>query len=86
MSKSPVQKKNKNKDTQSAKNTTLLDFMGACEAIFSGKKVTRTEWNDEDEYFYMVGEQLHVHHNDGKYHVLALRLVDVTGTDYYVLE
>jgi len=59
-----------------------IGFDQAVLAMLSGKKVRKSDWNDE--YAFIDGEYLCLQKKDGKHHWI-LRTVDLEGDDYTVL-
>ncbi len=62
----------------------LLTWGEACNAILDGKRVTKASWSDEDSWFFLRADILHLRKPDGSYHVLMVSKADMDGTDYYV--
>jgi len=62
-----------------------MSFQEAIAIIMSGGKITRVEWNDEKEYFFMEGDDLMVHHINGSITKLLLRRPDMEATDWIVI-
>jgi hypothetical protein len=59
-----------------------VDFDQARLALLSGKKIRKSDWNED--YAFMDGEFLCLQKKDGKHHWI-LRTVDLEGDDYIVL-
>jgi len=52
--------------------------------IVAGKKVTKLEWDNKEEYGFMKDEILSIHRN-GKDHGWLVSLADISGEDWYAL-
>lgn len=59
-----------------------MDFYEAIRQIVLGKKVTKSEWNNED-YVFMKAELLHIN-RDGKDHQWIISLADISGEDWKI--
>lgn len=60
-----------------------MSFGEAIDKILNGKRVTRIEWNDKEEYGYLDGEDLSIHHKgDDTHHIWRVRIVDMSAKDY----
>jgi hypothetical protein len=66
-------------------NPKQESFYLALADIAAGKKVTKTEWDNKEEYGFMNSEILSIHRN-GKDHGWLVSLADISGEDYYALE
>ncbi len=62
----------------------LLTFPEAIKEIMKGRKVTRVEWDSNEEYAFLKDEFLSIH-TRGKDHTWLVRKVDMDGTDWVVL-
>lgn len=66
----------------------LMGFAEAIKEILNGKKVTRDDWLGNDDYVFMHGEWLAIHHpgeTKDTWHVWSIREIDLTATDYRTL-
>lgn len=63
----------------------LMDFYLALREIADGKKVTKKEWNNEEEYGFMNDEKLCIRLK-GEDHHWIISLGDMAGEDYIVLK
>ena len=73
--------------TQLAQDPTegaLLNFAQAIQVVLDGGSVTKVEWQNADEYFYMKDGFLTLH-TKGKDHTYSLRDVDLQGEDFVAL-
>lgn len=61
-----------------------LNFTQALDRILEGKRVTKDEWENDEEYGFMKSEILHLHRN-GKDHKWIIGQPDIEGQDYRVL-
>ena len=61
-----------------------LTFYKALEKVVEGKKITKLEWDNRDEYGFMREEILHIRRN-GKDHKWILSEADIVGEDYQIL-
>jgi hypothetical protein len=61
-----------------------LNFGQALDAIISGGKVTRTEWENPKVYAFMVNNILNIH-RDGKVHQWVIHLNDILAEDWIVV-
>jgi len=62
----------------------FINFYSALEAIALGRKVTKEEWGNKDEYGFLEDEKLCIKLKEGeRYWILSLG--DITGEDYIVL-
>jgi hypothetical protein len=59
----------------------VMGFYGAILSIVDGKKITKLEWDNKEEYGFMKDEILSIHRN-GKDHGWLVSLADVSGEDY----
>ena len=60
------------------------NFYGALMDMVDGKKVTKLEWDNKEEYGFMKDEILSIHRN-GKDHGWLVSLADISGEDWYAL-
>lgn len=63
---------------------TMLSFSQAIDEIMAGKKVTRLEWDTNDEYCFEQGEMLSIYRN-GKVHQWLVSRGDIEANDWYVM-
>ena len=63
-----------------------IDFIQAVKELIDGKKVTKLEWNNPNIYFFIQDEYLRIMGADGQTHNTILRLPDLIGTDFIVVE
>jgi hypothetical protein len=61
-----------------------LSFYDAIKEVVEGEKITKVEWETNEEYVFMRAETLHIH-KDGKDHVWTVREPDIIGVDWVVL-
>jgi L-asparaginase/Glu-tRNA(Gln) amidotransferase subunit D len=66
--------------------TSKMTFLEAMGEIAQGRKVTRLEWADTDEFCYMNGGTLSVHHSDGKTYIWQVIATDMAADDWIILE
>ena len=59
-------------------------FYMALVDIVAGKKVTKLEWDNKEEYGFMKDEILSIHRN-GKDHGWLISRADIEGEDFYSL-
>ena len=64
--------------------TLVLNFTEALNAILSGSKVTKEDWDDEDIYGFIDNDQLMLHRNN-KDHQWVLSKGDIEGEDFFVI-
>lgn len=62
----------------------LMGFSDALMEMLLGKKVTKVEWNNVEEYGFMKDEILSIHRN-GKDHGWLVSRADIEGEDFYSL-
>lgn len=73
-----------------------MDFSTAIQQVLEGKRVTRLEWGNPDEYLLMfmwgqmnpktpAGKYLSVHHADGAVNPLCISDGDLAGDDWVVV-
>ncbi len=62
-----------------------MDFSIALEEIIAGKKVTKLEWKNPEEYAFLKDGFLCLRKADGTVHTFTLRDVDITGRDWVVV-
>jgi hypothetical protein len=75
---SPLPKKIEVKDA-----TPMLTFPQAMEAVIAGKRVTKKEWDDVDNYAEMKDGFLIIHTD--KDHQWTISEGDLTGNDYVII-
>ena len=65
-----------------------LNFYQALQEMLKGKRVTKNEWENDEEYGFMRAEILHIHRDEdgGKDHRWVISEADIKGTDFRVLE
>lgn len=66
--------------------TSKMSFEAAITEIKKGRKVTRLEWADTDEFCYMNGGNLSIHHSDGKTYIWQVIAADIEADDWIILE
>jgi len=66
------------------KGHLLISFSEALTEMLLGKKITKKEWNNEEEYGFMKDEILHIRRG-GKDHGWLISRADIEGEDYYSL-
>lgn len=72
--------------TPKKKKQVLMTFPQALNELIDGKKISRVEWADTDEYFLLNTEYLSVHHSsDDKVHQLLVREADLLAIDWIVV-
>lgn len=64
-----------------------VDFGTAMEAVVNGKKATKLEWGNPEEYIFLRATILHIRREtpDGTEHVWRVSDGDVRGTDWVIL-
>jgi len=62
----------------------LENFYGALMDMVDGRKITKVEWDNKEEYGFMKGEIIHIHRN-GKDRGWLISKADIEGEDYYTL-
>ena len=77
---SPVPKKIKVKSVSDEMN-----FPDAMSEVIIGKKVRRSDWQDEDEYCLMRDGYLMIHRGN-KFHTWTVQESDLTATDWVVIK
>lgn len=70
--------------TGKANKYVPLSFYDALREVVKGKRVTKLEWANKDEYGFLRAELLHIHRN-GADHLWTVSLADMNGDDYVVL-
>ena len=61
------------------------NFYEALRMMTEGKKMTKLEWGNSDEYGFLKAEILHIHRN-GEDHRWVISEADIAGTDYFIVE
>jgi len=61
-----------------------LSFPEAMQAVMDGEKVTRIEWDNKEEYGFMLNERLTVH-TKGKDHTWMVSEGDMVARDWIIL-
>jgi len=62
----------------------MLTFSEMLSAVLLGKKVTRVEWQDEEEYAFMLNGYLSIH-TKGNDHTFLVNEKDMTAIDWIIL-
>lgn len=62
-----------------------LTFCDALKKMLEGKKVSKREWENTEEYGFFRAEILHIHRS-GQDHRWVLSEADVSGEDYFIVE
>lgn len=65
--------------------TIGLAFPEAIQAIINGKRVTKLEWGDDEEYCLLQDDYLRIHHANGKCDAWLIRETDMVGEDWVIL-
>ena len=60
------------------------NFFGALMDMVAGKKITKVEWDNVEEYGFMKDEILHIHRN-GKDHGWLVSRADIEGEDFFAI-
>lgn len=77
--------KEKLKEKEEKMNETM-NFTEAFEALVTGKKVRRLDWEDQNIYVKMVNEQVMIYTpSDKMMHPLVVSLGDIEGIDWVVV-
>ena len=63
----------------------LFDFPTAIKKIIEGKKVSKKEWNSNDEYGILHKARLTLHKKEGTNHDWILSEGDLEGKDWFVV-
>lgn len=63
----------------------LMSFSEIIMEVFSGKKITKLEWNSKEIYGMMKNDVLMLHKADGKDYHWILSKGDIEGNDWVVL-
>jgi len=63
-----------------------LNFPQAIEQIIAGKKVTKIEWDSNDEYAVLKDTFLMLHMRSGEWFKWIISDGDLFGTDYIVID
>lgn len=64
---------------------TELTFCNALGKMLEGKKVSKREWENTEEYGLIKAEILHIHRG-GEDHRWVISEADIAGTDYFIVE
>lgn len=62
----------------------LMDFPQAMQAVYSGEKVTKLEWDNREDYGRLRNDMLMIY-RDGKWYNWLISLGDMEGDDWVVL-
>ena len=64
-----------------------MSFPEALLEVIRGKKVTKLEWDNSKTYVYIAEGFLCIHHNgDETPHALLIKLEDLTGLDWILID
>lgn len=63
-----------------------LTFYDALAAVVKGKKITKAEWNNSAIYGVIDGTFLKLVKEDGSMHNWIISELDITGSDWQVLD
>ena len=60
----------------------VMTFPEALNKVIDGKKVTKTEWNNDKIYVLLKDGFLMIRKDDGKFYQLIVSEADLIGTDW----
>ena len=66
------------------KGPVLLTFPDAIAEVTNGRKITRLEWESNEEYGYLKDEKLTIH-TKGQDHIWLVSKGDLVNSDWLVL-
>jgi len=72
-------------DTLYGEPRPLMNFYLALKQVATGGKIFRVAWQTSDEYIFIDGEVLKIHHADGRIDNLIVSLGDMTGEDWVLI-
>lgn len=70
--------------TPKKKKVNSLTFYQALEQAYEGHRVTRLDWNDENEYGFMLNNFLSIH-TKGQDHTWIISYQDMIANDWVIV-